>query len=80
MSKANSNFDHLSRDKYGHNEIEGTYYALNKLEDRIEKLENLIKDFMENWGPDVQKKRDERDQVWDEMVRVVSIQNKHKGK
>ena len=49
MSKANSNFDHLSRDKYGHKEIEGTYYAINKLEERIEKLENLIKDFMENW-------------------------------
>ena len=38
MSKANSNFDNLSRDKYGHKEIEGTYYAINKLEERIEKL------------------------------------------
>ena len=43
MSKANSNFDHLVRDKYGHKKIEGTYYAINKLEERIEKLENLIK-------------------------------------
>ena len=80
MSKANDNFDHLVRDKYGHKKIEGTYYAINKLEERIEKLENLIKDFMENWGPEVQEARSRRDEVWDEMVRVVSIQNKHKDK
>ena len=42
-------------------------------------FENLIKDFMENWGPEVQKRRDERDEVWDEMVRVVSIQNKNRS-
>ena len=35
---------------------------------------------MNNWGPDVQKKRAERDEVWDEMVRVVSIQRKNKEK
>ena len=35
---------------------------------------------MDKWGPDVQKKRAERDEVWDEMVRVVSIQNKNKDK
>ena len=80
MSKANSNFDHLVRDKYGHKEIEGTYYAINKLEERVEKLENLIRDFMENWGPEVQEARSRRDEVWDEMVRVVSIQNKHRDK
>ena len=33
---------------------------------------------MEKWGPDVQKRRDERDEIWDEMVRVVSIQRKNK--
>ena len=27
---------------------------------------------MDRWGPDVQEKRDKRDRVWDEMVRVVS--------
>jgi len=80
MSKANSNFDHLIRDKYGHKEIKGTYYTINQLEERIEKLENLIKDFMENWGPEVQEARSRRDEVWDEMVRVVSIQDKHRGK
>ena len=49
---------------------------LDQLEKRIEKLENVIRDFMNNWGPEVQKQRDRRDEVWDEMVRVVSIQKK----
>ena len=31
---------------------------------------------MDNWGPDVQKKRAERDERWDEMVRVLTIQKK----
>ena len=51
-----------------------------KLKRRVSKLEKVIEDFMDNWGPDVQQKRDKRDKIWDEMVRVVSIQNKHKGK
>ena len=54
--------------------------AIAVLEKKVERLEKTIREFMDNSGPDVQKKRDERDQVWDEMVRVVSIQNKHKGK
>ena len=54
--------------------------AIAVLEKKVERLEKTIRELKENWGPDVQKKRDERDQVWDEMVRVVSIQNKHKGK
>ncbi len=33
---------------------------------------------MENWGPEVQEARSRRDEVWDEMVRVVSLQEKHK--
>ena len=53
---------------------------ITKLKRRISKLEKVIEDFMKKWGPDVQQKRDRRDKVWDEMVRVVSIQNKHKGK
>jgi len=80
MSKANSNFDHLVKDEYGDKKVKGTYYTINKLEERIEKLENTIKEFMEKWGPDVQKRRDERDEIWDEMVRVVSIQKKNKEK
>ena len=58
----------------------GTYYEIDQLAKRVAKLETVIEDFMERWGPDVQKKRDRRDEVWDEMVRVVSIQDKHKGK
>ena len=80
MSKANSNFDHLVKDKYGDKRPSGTYYEINQLEERVEKLENTIKQFMEKWGPDVQKRRDERDEIWDEMVRVVSIQKKNKEK
>ena len=49
-----------------------------KLKRRVSKLEKVIEDFMDNWGPDVQQARDKRDKIWDEMVRVVSIQNKHK--
>ena len=51
---------------------------INELEKRIERLETSIRDFMEHWGPEVQKRRDERDAVWDEMVRVVSIQRKNR--
>ena len=60
MSKANDNFDHLMRDKYGHKEVKGTYHAINKLEERIEKLEKTLEEFMNNWGPEVQRRRDER--------------------
>ena len=51
-----------------------------ELDKRIESLEETIKEFMKNWGPEVQQRRDERDEVWDEMVRVVSIQKKNKEK
>ena len=58
----------------------GTYYEIERLEQRIVDLENTIKEFMSKWGPEVQERRDKRDEVWDEMVRVISIQDKHKGK
>ena len=77
MSKANSNFDHLVEDEYGNKKVKGTYHAINQLEKRIEDLENLIREFMSKWGPEVQERRDKRDEVWDEMVRVVSIQRKN---
>ena len=104
MSKANSNFDHLGKDKYGDKEVKGTYYTIHELEERvieleklshepqnyrekceemeerIDKLEAVITNFMNNWGPDVQEARSRRDEVWDEMVRVFSIQNKHRDK
>tara|TARA_B100000900_G_C20512692_1_gene688716 strand:+ start:959 stop:1147 length:189 start_codon:yes stop_codon:yes gene_type:complete len=51
-----------------------------RLEKRISKLEKVLDDFMSKWGPDVQEQRDRRDEVWDEMVRVVSIQKKNEVK
>ena len=54
--------------------------AIAVLEKKVAKLEKVIEDFMERWGPDVQKKRDRRDEIWDEMVRVVSIQDKNRDK
>ena len=53
-------------------------YIYEEVDERIDRLEKTLKEFMDNWGPEVQKRRDERDAVWDEMVRVVSIQNKNK--
>ena len=50
------------------------------LEKKVERLEKTIEEFMEKWGPEVQEARAKRDEVWDEMVRVVSIQNKNIGK
>ena len=47
-----------------------------QIEKRIEKLERMLERFMSKWGPETQKRRDERDAVWDEMVRVVSIQKR----
>ena len=56
----------------------GTYYEIEQLAKRVEDLENTIKEFMSKWGPETQRRRDKRDEVWDEMVRVVSIQRKNK--
>ena len=78
MSKANSNFDHLIKDEFGDKEVKGTYYTINKLEQRVEKLERTLEDFMNKWGPDIQRKRDERDERWDEMVRVLTVQERNK--
>ena len=52
----------------------GTYYEIEQLSKRVEQLEKTIRDFMNNWGPEVQQRRAERDEKWDEMVRVLSIQ------
>ncbi len=59
----------------------GTYYEIDKLSNKVRKLEKKIKifeEFMNNWGPDVQKKRDERDARWDEMIRVLTVQERNK--
>jgi|TARA_B100000287_G_C20496728_1_gene727366 hypothetical protein len=52
----------------------GTYFEIDELKKRVKELEDKLDIFMEKWGPDVQKKRDERDARWDEMVRVLQIQ------
>ena len=54
----------------------GTYYEIEQLRKRVEELENTLKKCLENWGPDVQKRRDERDAKWDEMVRVLTVQQR----
>mgnify|MGYP001192603876 CR=1 FL=1 len=46
------------------------------IEKRLKDLENKFNNFMDSWGPETQKKRDQRDAVWDEMVRVITIQNR----
>tara|TARA_B100001113_G_C20789178_1_gene483090 strand:- start:167 stop:361 length:195 start_codon:yes stop_codon:yes gene_type:complete len=59
----------------------GTYYEIDRLSNKVRKLEKKIKifeEFMNNWGPDVQKKRDERDARWDEMIRVLTVQKRNK--
>ena len=49
---------------------------IEELKKRIAKLEEVVEDFMGKWGPGVQEKRKRRDEVWDEMVRVLTVQNK----
>ena len=56
----------------------GTYYEIEQLSKRVEQLEKTIRDFMNNWGTEVQQRRAERDEKWDEMVRVLSIQKRDK--
>ena len=41
MSKANSNFDHLIKDKHGDKEVKGTYFTIHELEERVVELEKL---------------------------------------
>ena len=62
--------------KYNNNDI---YNRLTKLEDSIKKIDMVLTNIMNDWGPEVQKKRAARDDKWDEMVRVLSIQNRNDG-
>ena len=43
MSKANSNFDHLKKDPYGKKETKGTYYQINKLEEKEELADIVVR-------------------------------------
>ena len=52
--------------------------AIAVLQKKVERLEKTLEEFMDKWGPDVQKKRDERDARWDEMIRVLQIQESKK--
>ena len=54
----------------------GTYYEIEQLRKLVEELENTMKKFLDNWRPDVQQRRDERDAKWDEMVRVLTVQQR----
>ena len=59
----------------------GTYFEIDELRKRVDELENKLNVFMKKWGPDVQEKRDKRDKVWDEMIRVLTVQERNnKGK
>ena len=58
----------------------GTYFEIEQLERRVEKLELILEKFMEQWGPDTQRKRDERDRRWDEMIRVLTVQERNSEK
>ena len=62
-------------EKMKHNN-EDIYNRISKLEDSINELSAIITNFMGNWGPEVQQRRAERDEKWDEMVRVLSIQKR----
>ena len=54
----------------------GTYYEIEQLRKRVEELENTLKKFLDNWVTVDQKRRDERDAKWDEMVRVLTVQQR----
>ena len=47
------------------------------LEKKVAELQKTLDDFMSKWGPEVQEKRDERDNRWDEMVRVLTVQKRN---
>ena len=49
---------------------------IEQLSKKVEGLEKVINEFMSKWGPETQRRRDERDEKWDEMIRVLSIQKR----
>ena len=74
LEKRISDLEELSHEPQNYRE------KCEEMEKRIEHLEKTLKDFMDNWGPDVQKRRDERDARWDEMIRVLTVQKRRKEK
>ena len=67
----------MAVDRDGHTYLKGVVMKeITELSERVDKLEKILKEFMDKWGPDVQKKRDERDERWDEMIRVLTIQER----
>lgn len=68
----------MAVDRDGHTYLKGVVMKeITELSERVDKLEKILKEFMDKWGPDVQKKRDERDERWDEMIRVLTIQERN---
>ena len=67
----------MAVDRDGHTYLKGVVMKeITELSERVDKLEKILKEFMDKWGPDVQRKRDERDERWDEMIRVLTIQER----
>ena len=67
----------MAVDRDGHTYLKGVVKKeITELSERVDKLEKILKEFMDKWGPDVQRKRDERDERWDEMIRVLTIQER----
>ena len=48
------------------------------LEERINIIEDTINSFIEDWKKANKKSNKRRDELWDEMVRVVAVQNRSK--
>ena len=62
---------------HGHTYLKGVVMKeITELSERVDKIEKILKEFMEKWGPDVQRKRDALDERWDEMIRVLTIQER----
>ena len=67
----------MAVDRDGHTYLKGVVMKeITELSERVDKLEKILKEFMDKWGPDVQRKRDEREERWDEMIRVLTIQER----
>ena len=67
----------MAVDRDGHTYLKGVVMKeITELSERVDKLEKILKEFMDKWGPDVQRKRDEREERWDEMIRVLRIQER----